>query len=164
MSAADEIRCEIDAEGYLCGPDGRRGVTLPGVDPPPRSWWRRLLRLSPKPHLDWRYATPAGEPVAGSVTFTRLTHGSDHDVEFVGGTRLHRDDCRYVRTGLASDCACFCRAYWGSHGCAFDRGHDGPHFCCCECDDHATDHEDEGCVGARPYYGSGTSFYGEDAK
>lgn len=61
-----------------------------------------------------------------------------------------------------------CRVYWGTHGCRFDRGHEGPHICvCCECDDHdATEGLLESgmwCVGAPPYYGDGTQFYGEDA-
>lgn len=66
-----------------------------------------------------------------------------------------------------------CRVYWGSHGCALPRGHEGPHECdCCTCHDHeadplngATDPEDEGvlCVAKPPYYGADTSFYGEDA-
>lgn len=56
-----------------------------------------------------------------------------------------------------------CRAYWGSHGCCLPRGHEGPHICACALD-HAED-ESEGLVnvGAPPYYGPGTHFYGEDA-
>lgn len=54
-----------------------------------------------------------------------------------------------------------CRVYWGSHGCRFERGHDGPHECECA----AAEHEAEGIenVGAPPYYGPDTWFYGEDA-
>lgn len=54
-----------------------------------------------------------------------------------------------------------CRVYWGSHGCDLEFGHEGPHFCCCECATHPD--EDSGCVGAWPYYGDITRFYGEDA-
>jgi len=55
-----------------------------------------------------------------------------------------------------------CRVYWGSHGCKFERGHQGLHQCdCCTCDPHIEDNE-EGCVGSYPYYGEGTRFYGED--
>lgn len=60
-----------------------------------------------------------------------------------------------------------CRVYWGSHGCVYERGHDGRHKCgCCNCADHEKDHELEPglvCVGAYPYYGPDTEFYGEDA-
>ena len=53
----------------------------------------------------------------------------------------------------------FCRVYWGSHGCDRPRGHDGPHQC-----DSCWDPEDtDGYVGAWPYYGPETNFYGEDA-
>lgn len=59
------------------------------------------------------------------------------------------------------------QVYWGSHGCRFDRGHDGPCGCdCCECPDHERDHLEQGCVAKAPYYddfGSPTQFYGEDA-
>jgi hypothetical protein len=54
-----------------------------------------------------------------------------------------------------------CRVYWGSHGCHLGSGHDGDHFCCCECENHPD--PDSGCVGAAPYYGDKTWFYGEDA-
>lgn len=54
-----------------------------------------------------------------------------------------------------------CRVYWGSHGCARPRGHEGAHWCdCCECDSHPQ--EGEGCVAGPPYYGPDTRFYGED--
>ena len=54
-----------------------------------------------------------------------------------------------------------CRVYWGSHGCARPRGHEGDHWCyCCECADHP---DDAGCVAGPPYYGSDTRYYGEDA-
>lgn len=64
-----------------------------------------------------------------------------------------------------------CRVYWGSHGCELERGHDGPHLCSCA-DDPGVDPEtgeyvdDPGClnVGAPPYYGTKTIFYGEDAQ
>lgn len=51
-----------------------------------------------------------------------------------------------------------CRVYWGSHGCGRPRGHQGPHLCLAcwepgEC----------GWVGAPPYYGPDTRFYGEEA-
>lgn len=59
----------------------------------------------------------------------------------------------------------WCDIYWGSHGCQFPPGHSGPHVCIC-CDDpsnHATDpNHSEGCVGAPPYYGDQTRFYGDD--
>lgn len=53
-----------------------------------------------------------------------------------------------------------CRVYWGSsHGCDRPRGHLGPHLCLtCRTDD------EDGWVGAPPYYGPGTRFYGEDVK
>lgn len=54
-----------------------------------------------------------------------------------------------------------CRVYWGSHGCERRRGHRGHHFCCCDCERHPD--LDSGCVGTYPFYGSDTSFYGEDA-
>lgn len=50
-----------------------------------------------------------------------------------------------------------CRVYWGSHGCDLPRGHDGPHICEC------ADRSEPGNVGAPPYYGPDTIFYGEDA-
>ena len=50
-----------------------------------------------------------------------------------------------------------CRTYWGSHGCSLPKGHEGHHFCCCECVSHPD--EDSGCVGAFPYYGPDTNFY-----
>lgn len=63
-----------------------------------------------------------------------------------------------------------CRVYWGTHACCHERGHDGPHECdCCECEDHAANHEhqDENgewvCVAKPPYYGPQTTFYGEDS-
>jgi hypothetical protein len=54
-----------------------------------------------------------------------------------------------------------CRVYWGSHGCSLERGHDGPHLCSC-----AGDPDDPGVlnVGAPPYYGPDTHFYGEDVQ
>ena len=54
-----------------------------------------------------------------------------------------------------------CRTYWGTHGCDLTRGHDGDHFCgCCTCASHPD--PDSGCVGAAPFYGPRTSFFGED--
>ena len=63
-----------------------------------------------------------------------------------------------------------CRVYWGTHGCTLERGHDGPHLCDCA-DDPGVDPETRLYlddpqvlnVGAPPYYGPETSFYGEDA-
>jgi len=63
-----------------------------------------------------------------------------------------------------------CRVYWGSHGCKMERGHDGPHRCDCA-DEGGFDpetreyYEEPGVfnVGAPPYYGPETNFYGEDA-
>jgi hypothetical protein len=53
--------------------------------------------------------------------------------------------------------------YWGSHGCDLERGHEGDCRCsCCGCSDHVG-HPEPGCVGAAPYYGPETRFYGEDA-
>lgn len=62
-----------------------------------------------------------------------------------------------------------CRVFWGSHGCDRPRGHDGPHLCL-SC---WTEGDEDGWVGAPPYYGHGwhldryltprTHFYGEDA-
>lgn len=62
-----------------------------------------------------------------------------------------------------------CRVYWGSHGCELERGHDGPHICECAHDDDydpVTRLDADGVrnVGAPPYYGEGTKFYGEDTK
>jgi hypothetical protein len=64
----------------------------------------------------------------------------------------------------------FCCVYWGSHGCNLERGHDGPHLCDCA-DDEGVDPktreyvDEPGIfnVGAPPYYGPDTNFYGEDA-
>lgn len=57
-----------------------------------------------------------------------------------------------------------CRVYWGTHGCVLERGHHGHHWCSC-CPDPAQhpDGCEEGCVGAWPYYGPQTNFYGDDA-
>lgn len=63
-----------------------------------------------------------------------------------------------------------CRVYWGSHGCSLERGHAG--LCICSCafgedgpQDPRADFIEEGVlnVGAPPYYGPDTFFYGEDA-
>lgn len=51
-----------------------------------------------------------------------------------------------------------CEVYWGSHGCQYEYGHEG--WCDCGCD---SDPPEEGDVGAFPYYGPGTNFYGADA-
>lgn len=64
-----------------------------------------------------------------------------------------------------------CDVYWGSHGCHLARGHEGHHFCCCDCDDHEAvlgrRVDDDGaewwCVGTWPYYGDTTKFTGDDA-
>lgn len=61
--------------------------------------------------------------------------------------------------------------YWGSHGCENGTTHliGVECLCCCECDDHAVEGfipDDSGggiCVGAYPFYGPDTHFYGEDA-
>lgn len=50
-----------------------------------------------------------------------------------------------------------CRVYWGSHGCCRPRGHQGPHLCL-----SCRDDDEDGWVGAPPYYGTETRFYGED--
>ena len=62
-----------------------------------------------------------------------------------------------------------CRVYWGTHGCCLERGHDGPHLCECA-DDEDVDPVTRKYlsdpqlvnVGAPPYYGPDTRFYGED--
>lgn len=54
-----------------------------------------------------------------------------------------------------------CRVYWGSHGCALRRGHVGPHLCECV---GTTPETGAGNVGAPPYYGPSTNFYGADWK
>jgi hypothetical protein len=56
-----------------------------------------------------------------------------------------------------------CRVYWGSHGCSLERGHKGPHVCECADDPAFTEIENVKNVGAPPYYGPETVFYGEDA-
>lgn len=68
-----------------------------------------------------------------------------------------------------------CRVYWGSHGCDLGFGHEG--YCRCECavsrceEDFCGEEVGGWCiagecsanVGAYPYYGDDTRFYGEDA-
>lgn len=54
-----------------------------------------------------------------------------------------------------------CRVYWGSHGCRLERGHDGPHLCTCADDPPGPGVKN---VGAPPYYGPDTHFYGEDSE
>ncbi len=63
-----------------------------------------------------------------------------------------------------------CRVYWGSHGCDLRRHHAGSCVCDCAIDyDELPSREDLyndeawSNVGAEPYYGPGTVFYGEDA-
>lgn len=64
----------------------------------------------------------------------------------------------------------YCEVYWGSHGCKFKRGHAGPHVCDCAVDnwhDYPNGYIDEDGVhnvGAPPYYGPDTRFYGDDAE
>ena len=60
-----------------------------------------------------------------------------------------------------------CRVYWGSHGCHLQRGHKGHHECQCARDEYGNlepkvDEEGVHNVGAWPYYGRMTRFYGED--
>jgi hypothetical protein len=62
-----------------------------------------------------------------------------------------------------------CDVYWGSHGCGLERGHDGPHLCSCADNDgiDAASREyvnEPGVfnVGAPPYYGPETRFWGAD--
>lgn len=62
-----------------------------------------------------------------------------------------------------------CEVYWGSHGCMYERGHDGPHECECAFDESGarlphTFVADNGNVGCPPYYGSDTYFYGDTAR
>ena len=55
-----------------------------------------------------------------------------------------------------------CDVYWGSHGCARPKGHEGAHWCdCCDCESHPD--EASGCVAGPPYYGADTTFFGDDA-
>lgn len=63
-----------------------------------------------------------------------------------------------------------CRVYWGTHGCKLERGHDGPHVCDCaddpDIDPETREYRSEPGVfnvGAPPYYGPETRFYGGDA-
>ncbi len=61
-----------------------------------------------------------------------------------------------------------CRVFWGSHGCRLERGHQGPHLCECahpdwqNCPEGFKDSDGVLNVGAPPYYGPETIFYGED--
>ena len=74
--------------------------------------------------------------------------------------RPQRDESGYP-IGYDEDGTPFyvCRVYWGSHGCDRPRGHAGPHLCiACWSEDES------GWVGAPPYYGPDTCFYGEDAE
>lgn len=74
--------------------------------------------------------------------------------------RHGRRDPAHTITGVVTRC----RVNWGSHSCCLPYGHQGPHECnCCECPDHAKDHEREGCVAKPPYYGPDTLFWGADA-
>lgn len=52
-----------------------------------------------------------------------------------------------------------CTVYWGSHGCELEKGHEG--WCDCKCGNVPAQ---DGDVGAFPYYGPLTRFYGADAK
>lgn len=56
-----------------------------------------------------------------------------------------------------------CRVYWGSHGCMLPRGHQGPHLCECSLKPPPTNPNVVN-VGAPPYYGPDTRFYGEDVR
>jgi hypothetical protein len=59
-----------------------------------------------------------------------------------------------------------CSVYWGSHGCDLDAGHGGSCVCYCSImealgkDGYVLD--GAGNVGAWPYYGPDTKFYGDD--
>lgn len=56
-----------------------------------------------------------------------------------------------------------CDTFWGSHGCQFLHGHEGPCEChCCQCVNHPD--PDSGCVAKPPYYGPETRFSGADAQ
>jgi hypothetical protein len=61
-----------------------------------------------------------------------------------------------------------CRVYWGSHGCRLQRGHAGHHECECARDQDGNLEPKfvDGAhnVGAYPWYGPDTNFYGEDAQ
>lgn len=50
-----------------------------------------------------------------------------------------------------------CNVFWGTHGCDFELGHEGP--CKCECYLDSANWDD-GEVGGPPYYGPNTVFYG----
>ena len=52
-----------------------------------------------------------------------------------------------------------CHVFWGSHACDRPRGHEGPHLCLA-----CWEPGEEGWVGAPPYYGPETRFFGEDVK
>jgi hypothetical protein len=91
---------------------------------------------------------------------------SDRTPEDATASPLHRGvemsrrsrEVRRVQALTVSPDA-ICRVYWGSHGCDKLRGHAGPHICA-SCYDPK---ETKGYVGAPPYYGPETRFYGEDA-
>jgi hypothetical protein len=60
-----------------------------------------------------------------------------------------------------------CRVYWGSHGCGLGHGHPGSCRCdCCDCGPlHPFPNDPDRnlvCVGAPPYFGPDTQFYGDD--
>jgi hypothetical protein len=65
-----------------------------------------------------------------------------------------------VSRGVVAEPREACRVYWGSHGCDRWRDHEGPHICF-SCWDEV---DQDGYVGAPPYYGPDTRFYGEDAE
>lgn len=59
--------------------------------------------------------------------------------------------------------------YWGSHGCVLPYRHDGPCVCDCALVDAELDDQgglviivDTSDVGAPPYYGPTTAFFGDD--
>jgi hypothetical protein len=67
-------------------------------------------------------------------------------------------------THVAAPAVFMCRVYWGSHGCCRPQGHEGPHICDCVIDSMQDAREGVENVGAPPYYGPETRFYGEDSE
>jgi len=51
-----------------------------------------------------------------------------------------------------------CLVAWGTHACRLPADHTEPCQCCCTCTDHLAESDENGCVGAAPYYGPETTF------
>lgn len=119
---------------------------------------------------------PAARPLADLIAHAEAAAGPASDAR--------RDEGPYRDAGLSTPMTVVlasggqppaaegCRVYWGSHGCHHPRGHSAeiPHECdCCECRHHPDPDPDNldgapSCVAKPPYYGEGTTFYGEDAE